>query len=93
MAFASSAAESVGQVDRVIDEAVRSDPAAVVLTSNYGQAGALDRFSRHPEVGVFSGHVALWDVASPPPRTQTVVVVGRQIRVLGDDFASCRTVT
>lgn len=81
----------VGQIDRVIDEAVRSDPAAVVLTSNYGQAGALDRFSRHQEIKVFSGHVALWDVASPPPGTQTVVVVGRQIRVLGDDFASCET--
>ncbi len=82
----------VEQVDRVVDESLRSDPATVVLTSNYGEAGALDRFSRHPDIPVFSAHVALWDVASPPPEARTVVVVGRQIRALGAD-ATCRTVT
>jgi 4-amino-4-deoxy-L-arabinose transferase-like glycosyltransferase len=66
----------VGQVDRAIDRALVDDPGVVVLTSNYGEAGALARFSRHPQVPVVSGLNALWDLGGPPPTTKTLVTVG-----------------
>lgn len=40
----------VKQIDAVTVRARSADPAAVVLTSNYGEAGALDRYSTLPEV-------------------------------------------
>jgi Dolichyl-phosphate-mannose-protein mannosyltransferase len=82
----------VGQIDRAIDQAKAADPALVVLASNYGEAGALDRFSRHPDVMVVSGHNALWDVARPPVQTRTLVFVGGQLNSHGDRFDRCQTV-
>jgi hypothetical protein len=82
----------VAQVDRAIDLAKATDPALVVLASNYGEAGALERFSRHPEVVVVSGHNALWDSGGPPPQTRTVLVVGGQLNSHGDRFDRCETV-
>ena len=81
----------VAQVDGVLDRALAADPASVVLASNYGEAGALARFSRHPGVRVVSGHDALWDSGGPPPGTRTVVVVGGQLDDVAPLFASCRT--
>ncbi len=82
----------VAQVDAVVDLARASDPGVVVLASNYGEAGALARFSRHPTVPVVSGHAALWDVGGPPPGTRTVVVVGGQLDRAATLFARCTTV-
>ena len=79
----------VAQVDAVLDRARAADPGVVVLTSNYGEAGALDRFTRHPDVPVVSGHNALWDAGGPPPRTRTVVVVGDQAEELTRVFDRC----
>src|SRR5262245_35768804 len=50
---------------------------AVVITSNYGEAGAIARY--RPDVPVFSGQNALFDQARPPSDTTTVVLVGGQL--------------
>jgi hypothetical protein len=68
----------VAQVDEAVDRALVSDPGVAVLTSNYGEAGAMSRFSRHPQVPVVSGLNALWDLGGPPPTTSTLVTVGPQ---------------
>lgn len=82
----------VAQVDEAVDRARAADPAVVVLASNYGEAGAIDRFTRHAEVPVISGHNALWDTGGPPPPTRTVVVVGGQVGDLAGAFDRCETV-
>ena len=79
----------VAQVDRVVDQAKAADPEVVVLASNYGEAGALDRFSRHSEVAVVSGHNALWNSGGPPPHTRSVVIVGGQLDAHGERFDRC----
>ena len=62
---------------------------AVVVASNYGEAGALARYGpplRLP--AVYSGHNALYD--APPPDTASVaVVVGGQLPSVRGLFASC----
>ena len=46
-----------------------------VLTANYGQAGAIDRFA--PELGpAHSGHNAYWSWGPPPEDADTVIAVG-----------------
>jgi uncharacterized membrane protein len=63
---------------------------AVLVTSNYGEAGALARYGpplRLP--GVYSGHNALYDVARPPDTATIAIVVGGQLRSVSDEFASC----
>ncbi len=75
----------VAQID-----AVAADSAAdAVVTSNYGEAGALDRFSVSG-VPVFSGHNALWDQAVPSPAARTVVIVGGQLPRVEHLFDECR---
>ncbi|KNX35989.1 glycosyltransferase family 39 protein [Luteipulveratus halotolerans] len=66
---------------------------AVVLASNYGEAGALDRFgSEELRAVVVSGHNALADERPPAPDTRVVVVVGAQFPSLRTKFASCEVV-
>ncbi len=62
---------------------------AVVLTSNYGEAGAIARFTDLP---VFSGHNALGDLGPPPEPADPVIMVGGQVRAAGEWFAECRIV-
>ncbi|MFC0860674.1 glycosyltransferase family 39 protein [Sphaerimonospora cavernae] len=88
------ARESVGmrdlarQVGRVVSELPASERAdAVLLASNYGQAGALDRWAG--EFGlppVHSPHNELWWWGPPPESARTVVVVGFNPT---DGFARC----
>jgi hypothetical protein len=54
---------------------------AVVVTSNYGEAGAVAHY--RPDVPVFSAQNALFDQARPPDGTTTVVFVGGEL-----DYAS-----
>ena len=82
----------VQQIDRVTSRARAEDPGVVVLASNYGEAGALARFSSQPDVLVVSGHNALGYLAGPPPRTRTVVVVGSRLPRVSGEFTTCRTV-
>ena len=49
-------------------------PRTVVLTANYGEAGALERFA--PELRVSSGQNSYWLWGPPPEDTTTVVLVG-----------------
>jgi hypothetical protein len=65
-------------------------PNAVVVTSNYGEAGAVHAFS---DLAVFSGHNALYDLGPPPEDTVTVVFVGGQLDGVAPLFAECRTAT
>lgn len=61
---------------------------AIVLTSNYGEAGAVDRFG--PAVGLpaaYSGHNGFWYWGPPPAAATTAVVVGYDRARLG----FCRT--
>jgi 4-amino-4-deoxy-L-arabinose transferase-like glycosyltransferase len=79
----------VTQVDTVVLAARQQDPEVVVLASNYGEAGALNRFSQVPGLRLVSAHNALWDLGPPPPSTRTVVVVGGQYDQLTPLFGSC----
>jgi 4-amino-4-deoxy-L-arabinose transferase-like glycosyltransferase len=60
---------------RSIPDAERAD--AAIFTSNYGEAGAIDRFG--PSLGLpnaYSGHNNYWWWGPPPPTTRTLVAVG-----------------
>jgi hypothetical protein len=47
---------------------------AVVVTQNYGEAGAVDRYA--PDLPVYSGHNALHALGPPPDDASVAVVVG-----------------
>jgi hypothetical protein len=52
-----------------------ADAEVVVLTGNYGEAGAVDRFL--PELSpAYSGHNSYWTWGPPPEQTTTVIAVG-----------------
>jgi hypothetical protein len=83
----------VGQIARVyqtdVPPADRSD--TVVVTSNYGEAGAVARFGpAHRLPRVFSGQNALYPLGPPPATTRTVVFVGYQLPDARPLFDSCR---
>jgi dolichyl-phosphate-mannose-protein mannosyltransferase len=91
------AADSVGW-PRYVDQVAavyRSVPpaqrhGAVVITSNYGEAGAVDRYG--PADGlpaVYSGQNALYYQDRPPAGTRTVVFVGGQYHDARDLFTHC----
>ncbi|WP_346622002.1 glycosyltransferase family 39 protein [Blastococcus montanus] len=51
------------------------DEPVAVLTGNYGQAGAVDRFA--PRLGpAYSGHNSYWTWGPPPESVDTVIAVG-----------------
>jgi 4-amino-4-deoxy-L-arabinose transferase-like glycosyltransferase len=68
----------VAEVARVWDRIPAAErSSAIVLTANYGEAGAIERFG--PDLGLpqpFSGHNNYWWWGTPPPGTRTVVLVG-----------------
>ncbi|HTP15569.1 MAG TPA: glycosyltransferase family 39 protein [Streptosporangiaceae bacterium] len=74
---------------REIAQAYRSLPAAqrssaIVLTSNYGEAGAVERFG--PADGLppaYSGHDSFWYWGPPPGTATTAVAVGFEKSRLG----------
>lgn len=80
------------QVAGVWDGLSRQDrDRAVVLTSNYGEAGAVDRYG--PALGLptpYSGHNALWDLRRPSAAATLAVVVGGQVPLAQGLFATCR---
>jgi hypothetical protein len=76
-----------GYVDQIEAVAAASD-VDVIIASNYGEAGALDRFG----VGlppVVSGHNALWSLAAPPQEASTALIVGGQAEGSEEWFDSC----
>lgn len=70
-------------------DALPHQAGAVVVTSNYGEAGAVHHY--RPDVPVYSAHNALFDQARPPDDTTTVVFVGGQVGYARTLF-SCRVV-
>ncbi len=67
---------------------------AVVVTSNYGEAGAVARYG--PELGlrrVYSGLNDLWYRGPPPDAADIVVFVGAQARMASAYFQSCLLAT
>ncbi|NUQ88238.1 MAG: glycosyltransferase family 39 protein [Glycomyces artemisiae] len=80
------------QVESVVmslspDEAART----VVITSNYGEAGALDRYAAQAGP-VYSGHNALFEYGPPPESATTVVTVGLPLERVDDYFEECTAV-
>jgi hypothetical protein len=67
---------------------------AAILTNNYGEAGAVDRFG--PASGLppsFSGHNGYWYWGPPPPSTRTVLAVGFRRSFLERFFGDVRLET
>ncbi|MFD6142708.1 glycosyltransferase family 39 protein [Promicromonospora sp. NPDC060271] len=63
---------------------------AVILTQNYGEAGAVDRFG--PEHGlppVYSGHNQLWEYGPPPDSATVALVVTEAPGAWVGRFAEC----
>jgi Dolichyl-phosphate-mannose-protein mannosyltransferase len=72
----------IARVYRSLPAAQRSS--AIVLTSNYGEAGAVDRFG--PADGLpdaYSGHDSFWNWGPPPASATTAVAVGFAASELG----------
>jgi 4-amino-4-deoxy-L-arabinose transferase-like glycosyltransferase len=69
----------------------RAGSRAVIFTSNYGEAGAIDRYG--PALGLppaYSGHNGFAEWGPPPDRAGPVVVVGLSGTELEAYFAGCR---
>jgi 4-amino-4-deoxy-L-arabinose transferase-like glycosyltransferase len=66
---------------------------AVILTQNYGEAGAIDRYG--PALGLpraYSGHNAYGDWGPPPDGRAPVIAVGLPARDVATHLRGCRTV-
>ena len=92
------AADSVGWPTYVeqVEAAYAALPAAerdraVVVTSNYGEAGAVAILGEGLPA-VYSGHNALGDLDPPSDDATTVVFVGGQVPDVRGSFASCEIV-
>jgi 4-amino-4-deoxy-L-arabinose transferase-like glycosyltransferase len=82
---------------RQVAAVVRGLPApearrAVIVTANYGEAGALDRYGDpYALPAVFSGHNELWFRGQPPEGADVVIAVGFSPGSLDGEFESCQT--
>jgi hypothetical protein len=63
---------------------------AIVLTSNYGEAGALIRFAHDEIPAVYSGHNSFWSWGPPPDTASTTVAVGFARDELAPHFRQCQ---
>jgi hypothetical protein len=81
----------VAQVAHVVDGLPPADRSvAAIVTGNYGEAGAIDRFGgayRLPTV--YSGHNELYRFGPPPDSATVAVFVGFDDAPLSDWFADC----
>ncbi len=88
--------ETIGWRDLVVQvsDVYRTLPAGtVILTRNYGQAGAVDRYGRdHDLPGAYSGHMAYHDWGPPPERADSVLAIGIGPDLLRRLFGSVRPV-
>jgi 4-amino-4-deoxy-L-arabinose transferase-like glycosyltransferase len=89
--------ETIGwpQLVRAVARAYRRAPRRpVIFTSNYGEAGAVDRFG--PALGLpeaYSGHNAFGTWGPPSDAPAPVVVVGVDRQTVRASFRGCRLVT
>jgi 4-amino-4-deoxy-L-arabinose transferase-like glycosyltransferase len=82
-------ARTVARVMRRVPDRKR----AVIFTSNYGEAGAIDRYG--PALGLpraFSGHNAYGDWGPPPDGRAPVVAIGLRPAEIAARFRACRRV-
>lgn len=73
-----------------VHRALTSPDRAVILTGNYGQAGAIDRYGS--ALGLppaHSGHNAYGDWGPPPAGGAPVIVVGRRAGEMAAHFRDC----
>lgn len=64
---------------------------AVVLASNYGQAGAIDRYRAELDLPpAYSGHNSYYDWGPPPEDAGMTIVVGHDRERLLGWFGSCQ---
>jgi hypothetical protein len=83
---------------REIADAASTVPAVlrdrmVVVTTNYGEAGAVNRYGG--ALGLpraYSGHNQLYDQGPPPVAATVVVMVGAQLATARTLFRTCHTV-
>lgn len=89
----SGSADQVGWEQYVAQIAVAAGDtdAEAIIASNYGEAGALDRFGTDLPP-VFSGHNALADLGRPSDEVQRVLLVGGQAERMAEHFSTCRLV-
>jgi hypothetical protein len=78
----------VRQIDNVVNETGDAKD-LVILTSNYGEAGALARFGQPGQPAVYSGHNALYTLGPPPNNATTALVVGGMLPTVAPYFKSC----
>ncbi|WP_183061983.1 glycosyltransferase family 39 protein [Motilibacter peucedani] len=90
------AAETIGwpgYVREVAEAYHAAPPGTVVLTQNYGEAGAVDRYGA--ALGLpraYSGHNGYWYWGSPPESTSSVLAVGFDAPTLQRWFGTVRQV-
>ncbi len=81
-------AETVAEVHAGLPPQERDD--AVLLTRNYGQAGAVDRYAA--ELGLppaYSGHNSYAEWGPPPETAATAIVIGHERATLEEWLGSC----
>lgn len=85
----------VEQIRSVVDGLTTDERSrSVIVATNYGEAGALDRFGPAENLPpVVSGHNALADRPLPDRRIDIAVVVGSQTSLAVRLFRQCSTVT
>lgn len=81
----------VKQVDRAA-RGLGNGRSVVILTSNYGEAGALARYGEPGQPAVFSGQNALYSLGPPPASARTAIVVGGMLPRALSYFSSCTIV-
>ncbi|MHA7984245.1 ArnT family glycosyltransferase [Rathayibacter sp. CAU 1779] len=79
----------VDEVDHVVHRLASEDDTAIV-TTNYGEAGALERYLPAGSPGVYSGHNALATLPPPPDSTKQVVFVGAEYPRAEQYFEHCK---
>jgi 4-amino-4-deoxy-L-arabinose transferase-like glycosyltransferase len=85
--------ETIGwpRFTQTVADVYRHLPGAVILTSNYGEAGAIDRYG--PALGLphaYSGHNAFGDWGPPPNGSAPVVAVGLDRSDIATTLRDCR---
>lgn len=77
---------------RGVREQLPEGEQVVVLTRNYGEAGAIDRYA--PGLGpAYSGHNSFWSWGPPPESARTAIVVGFSAATLHRWFGSVQLAT
>jgi dolichyl-phosphate-mannose-protein mannosyltransferase len=85
----------VAEIAKVYQRQAAHHPGhTVIVTSNYGEAGAVDRYGLAVGLpAVYSGQNQLYFQGPPPASASTAIFVGGQLRDVAPLFRSCRVLT